>query len=153
MFDAQQRRETVFDNEQALSTTNHTEPIDRDDELETIADAVRPLAHGNEPDDLLIHALPAPAKPPVSPTSSTASIPKHQPTRSSSTAGTTTPDPQSSPNSSSNSATLHPAKANPSMNSSANSVNGSINMTPSPSMNLTNLRIKTRSSMTSTISP
>lgn len=55
MFDAQHRRKTVFDNEQALSTTNRTEPIGRDDELETIADAVRPIAHGNEPDDLLIY--------------------------------------------------------------------------------------------------
>jgi len=55
MFDAQNRQKTVFDNEQALCTTNHTEPIGRDNEVDTIADTVRPLIQGNEPDDLLIY--------------------------------------------------------------------------------------------------
>ncbi len=55
MFDAQNRHTTVFDNEQALSTTNHPKPIGREDEIETIANAVRPLIQGHEPDDLLVY--------------------------------------------------------------------------------------------------
>jgi len=130
MFDAQKRRKTVFDNEQALSTTNHTEPIGRDDELETIADAVRPLTQGNEPDDLLIYGPAGTGK-----TTCITHVFSKLDTETPADPFTIncwdyTPDQQSSPSSSSNSATPHPAKANPSMHSSANSANGSIKNDP-----------------------
>ena len=55
MFDAQKRTKTVFDNETVLSTTKHVHPIGREEELNEIADRLRPVAQGHEPDDLLVY--------------------------------------------------------------------------------------------------
>jgi len=55
MFRADQRQKSVFDREDALSTTKHTDPIGRENKLERIADAVRPLTTNQEPEDLLIY--------------------------------------------------------------------------------------------------
>lgn len=55
MFRAQQRQKSVFDNEKVLSTTKHTDPIGREEEIERIADAVRPLTQNQESEDLLVY--------------------------------------------------------------------------------------------------
>jgi cell division control protein 6 len=55
MFTSTQRRRTVFDDERSLSTSNLSEPVGRQHEIEQIADAVRPLAQGQEADNLLVY--------------------------------------------------------------------------------------------------
>lgn len=55
MFTSTRRRQTVFQDEQTLSTANLSEPVGREHEIEQIADAVRPLAHGQEAENLLVY--------------------------------------------------------------------------------------------------
>lgn len=55
MFTSTQRRRTVFDDERSLSTANLSQPVGREQEIEQIADAVRPLAQGQEAENLLVY--------------------------------------------------------------------------------------------------
>lgn len=55
MFTSTQRRRTVFDDERSLSTANLSQPVGREQEIEQIANAVRPLAQGQEAENLLVY--------------------------------------------------------------------------------------------------
>jgi cell division control protein 6 len=55
MFTSTKRRRTVFDKEKTLSTAHFTEPVGREDEIDDIANAVRPLSQGKEAENLLIY--------------------------------------------------------------------------------------------------
>ena len=55
MFTTTQRRNSVFKNEQTLSTTDLAEPIGRQHEIDILADALRPLTRGRNPENLFAY--------------------------------------------------------------------------------------------------
>lgn len=55
MFTATKQRRSIFRDEKSLSTAKLSQPIGREQEIEQIADAVRPLSQGQEAENLLVH--------------------------------------------------------------------------------------------------
>lgn len=55
MFTAPQRRDSVFRNKQSLSTTDRAKPIGRQQELDILADALRPLTAGQIPENVFVY--------------------------------------------------------------------------------------------------